>query len=424
MLSKEQNELITRTGPGTPLGEMMRCYWVPALQSSELPGPDCPPVQVKILGEELVAFRDSQGRLGLLEEHCAHRGTSLFYGRNEEGGLRCIYHGWKYDVHGHVLETPAEPAGSTFHERVRVRAYATHEVGGMIFAYLGEGRPPLFPNYEWTTIAPEHTFVAKSLLECNYLQGLEGECDSAHLSFLHRMLDPNEHFLYKADTHPEYHTEDTDFGVRLIALRHLPENKTYVRVTAFLMPLACALPVGGAVDGFDVHFYTPIDDTHAWRFDFSFKRSQPYAGKDNRRRNFVDAAFRKLQNVDNHYLQDREKQRTENFTGMGPIFPVHDGCATETMGALYDRSREHLGSSDKAVIAMRRYLLDAIARFQQGATPPHVITDPALNDMRHAESLSGIIDGDDWHAHYPQLVTSAAEVPAEVAPVSGGGVLF
>jgi len=176
MLTKEQNELITRTGPDTPMGRLMRRYWVPALLSSEIPTPDSPPVQVRILGEELVAFRDSQGRIGLLEEHCPHRGTSLFYGRNEESGLRCIYHGWKLDVEGQVLETPAEPASSTFGSRVRQVAYPTHEVAGIIFAYLGPpDKQPLFPHYGWTDLPLEYTYVTKNLLECNYLQGLKGE---------------------------------------------------------------------------------------------------------------------------------------------------------------------------------------------------------------------------------------------------------
>jgi len=187
MLSKQDNELITRSGQGTPLGNLMRRYWVPALLSEEIPAPDAPPVQVRILGEELVAFRDSNGRIGLLDEHCSHRGTSLFYGRVEECGLRCIYHGWKYDVDGTVLETPAEPAGSKFHQRVQHPAYPTHEVNGIVFAYLGPRESmPLFPEFEWSQVAKEQTYVTKALQECNYLQGLEGECDSSHLSFLHR----------------------------------------------------------------------------------------------------------------------------------------------------------------------------------------------------------------------------------------------
>jgi phenylpropionate dioxygenase-like ring-hydroxylating dioxygenase large terminal subunit len=169
------------------MGELIRCYWIPALLSEEIPEPDCPPVRVRILSEKLVAFRDSQGRVGLLEEHCSHRGTSLFFGRNEECGLRCIYHGWKYDMEGNVLDTPAEPAGSDFKSKLKHVAYPTMEAAGIVFGYLGpQDKMPLFPNYEWTLLPKDQTYVTKGLLECNYLQGLEGECDSSHLSFFHR----------------------------------------------------------------------------------------------------------------------------------------------------------------------------------------------------------------------------------------------
>src|SRR5262247_175251 len=184
MLSKEDNELLTRINPGTPMGNLIRRYWVPALLSEEIHKPDCPPVRVRMLGEELVAFRDSQGRIGVLGERCAHRGTSLFYGRNEECGLRCIYHGWKYDVEGNVLDTPAEPAGSRFKEKLHHPAYPCREAAGIVFTYMGpREKMPLFPNYEFLTAAPGSMRATKSLQDCNYLQGVEGECDSTHLQY-------------------------------------------------------------------------------------------------------------------------------------------------------------------------------------------------------------------------------------------------
>jgi phthalate 4,5-dioxygenase len=413
MLTHEQNAMITQTNAGTPMGELMRRHWVPALLTEEIPTPDSPPVQVRILGEELVAFRDSQGRIGLLEEHCPHRGTSLFYGRSEESGLRCIYHGWKMDVEGKVLETPAEPASSTFGQRVRQIAYPTHEVGGMIWAYLGPGDPPLFPRYDWVGLPADHFYVTKCLQECNYLQGLEGECDSSHLSFLHRILDPKAQPLY-ADPSPVYQMEDTDFGVRLIALRKF-EDQIYLRVSSFVMPVGSAVPVGGRgvdLDGYEVHFYTPYDDTHSWRFDFGFRRSRAIVPEDVNRRAVIDQNYRRIPNQSNHYLQDREKQRTYNFTGIDN-FLSHDSCATESMGALYDRSREHLGVSDKGVIAVRRYLLDAARALQEeGREPPSVVRDPALNDFRHAESLAKLVPTSDWHPLFPHLVDSSQELLA------------
>jgi nitrite reductase/ring-hydroxylating ferredoxin subunit len=415
MLSKADNELITQTGRGTPMGELMRRYWIPAFLSEELPGPDCPPIQVRILGEELIAFRDSQGRIGLLEEHCSHRGTSLFYGRNENCALTCVYHGWQYDVEGKILETPAEPAGSTFKDRLQHPAYPTHEAAGMVFAYLGpRDKMPLFPNFQWASVDPAHCYVTKAYQECNYLQGLEGECDSSHLSFLHRTLDPNSQFLYKTDTAPAYEIEETDFGVRLIALRKLPEDRTYVRISAFLMPLSCAIPVGRSDlvrDGYEVHFYTPVDDTHSWRFDFGFRPSSPIQPQEVIRRPWIGQDFVKVANAGNHYLIDREMQRKVNFTGM-ESFLMHDSMATESMGGIYDRSREHLGASDAGVIAVRRRMLESAKAFQRGVEPPGIVTDPALNDFRHADSLADTIDGRDWHSAFPDMVDSVETLAA------------
>jgi phenylpropionate dioxygenase-like ring-hydroxylating dioxygenase large terminal subunit len=423
VLSKEENELITRTGAGTPMGNLMRRYWVPALLSEEIPTPDSPPVQVRIMGEDLVAFRDTNGRIGLMDEHCAHRGTSLFYGRNEECGLRCIYHGWKYDVEGNVIDTPAEPAGSRFKEKLRQPAYPTHEVAGIIFAYMGpKDLVPLFPNYEWTRVPVEQTYVTKAYQNCNYRQGVEGECDSSHLSFLHRTFSTDsEQRLYQADGAPRYETEEADFGMRLVALRNSGPGQTYVRVSAQVMPVGVAVPVGSrngaALDGFEVHFYTPADDDeHSWRFDFGFKRSRAVTPADVHRRLVIDSNYHRIPNVDNHYLQDREVQRNVNFTGMND-FLTHDSCATESMWALYDRSKEHLGLSDKGVIAVRRYLLDAVKAFQKGQEPPHIVRDPAKNDFLHAESTYAIIDGDgdNWREHFPHLVGSAEELIAQQA---------
>jgi phthalate 4,5-dioxygenase oxygenase subunit len=410
MLSKELNELLTRSGPGTAMGGFLRRYWLPALLSEEIPEPDCPPVQVRLLGEELVAFRDSQGRVGLLEEHCSHRGTSLYYGRNEACGLRCIYHGWKYDAEGHVLDTPAEPPGSTFKDRLRHPAYPCHEVAGIIFAYLGPSdKRPLFPNYRWALLAPEHLYVTKSLLECNYLQGLEGECDSSHLSFLHREFDPRDEReqqrLFQQDTAPVYEFEQTDFGVRLIALRQADDDQTYVRISSLVWPSHCW--INGRVP--EVHFYVPADDTHAWRYDLGMIPDRPVRPEDVHKAPDIGPDYRRLRNLGNHYLQDRRKQREEDFTGIENFF-VEDACATETQGPIWDRSREHLGVSDRAVIVMRQALIDAVRGFLAGGEPPHLVTDPAQNRFEHVDAVQQCIPaGRDWHDYLPQL--ARAELP-------------
>jgi phthalate 4,5-dioxygenase oxygenase subunit len=377
MLSKEDNELITRAGRGTPMGDLIRRYWVPALLSEEIPRVDGAPVRVKILGEDLVAFRDTRGRIGLLGEHCAHRGTSLFFGRNEECGLRCVYHGWKYDLEGNVVDTPAEPAGSDFGKKLRHTAYPTHEANGVIYAYLGPRElMPAFPNYEWTQVPLEFTYVTKSLLECNYLQGLEGECDSSHLSFLHRSFtNERNQVLYKSDTAPFYETEDTDFGVRLIATRNAADGQHYVRFSAFVMPVYGCVPAGRAtneLEGYEIHTYVPADDTHCWRYDIGFRRDRAVREDEVHRRKQIKPDYTRIRNAGNNYLQDRQMQKSVNFTGIDD-FLNHDACATESMGAIFDRSKEHLGVSDKAVIAVRKFLLTAVKEIQKGQEPPHLL---------------------------------------------------
>jgi len=421
MLPKEQNELLTRTGPGTPMGQLIRRYWIPALLSEEIPEPDCPPVRVRMLGEELVAFRDSQGRIGLLGEHCAHRGSSLFYGRNEECGLRCIYHGWKYDVDGNVLETPAEPGDSDFKKKLHHTAYPTNEAGGVIYAYLGpRDKMPLFPNYEWTQVPSNQTYGTKALLECNYLQGLEGECDSSHLSFLHRAFDrvPNQ-ILYQADTSPQYETEETDFGVRLVATRKSEDNQQYVRVSSFVMPVFGCVPAGrptGELDGFEIHTYVPVDDTHTWRYDLGFRRSRPVREEEVHRRKQIGPDYVRIRNARNDYLQDRQAQKTVSYTGIED-FLNHDACVTESMGAIFDRSREHLGASDKAVIAVRKCLLGTVKALQEGQEPPHIVRDPRRNWFPHIDCFAHLLPTDvHWRRHFDYLTLSAEkENPAAFA---------
>ena len=411
MLSREDNDLITQTDQGTPGGDLMRSYWIPALLSEEIPAPDCPPARVKLLGEELVAFRDSQSRIGLVGEHCAHRGTSLFFGRNEECGLRCVYHGWKFEGPGNVLESATEHARSDYGKKRRNTAYPTHEANGIIYAFLGaREKMPLFPNYEWTQVPLEYTYVTKCLLECNYLQGLEGECDSSHLSFLHRAFtNERNQVMYKSDTSPVYDTEDTDFGVRLIATRNL-DDQHYVRFSAFVMPVYGCVPAGrptNELEGYEIHTYVPADDTHCWRYDIGFQRERAVRDEEVHRRKQIHPDYSKVRNARNNYLQDRQKQKTVNFTGIDD-FLNHDACATESMGAIFDRTKEHLGVSDKAVIAVRKYLLTAIKDLQQGKEPPHVLRDNERNWFPHVDCFAHMVPRDvHWRKKFDYLTPSA-----------------
>jgi phthalate 4,5-dioxygenase oxygenase subunit len=421
MLSREDNELITQTNASTPMGNLMRRYWLPALLSEEISAPDCPPVRVRLLGEDLVAFRDTQGRIGVIGERCAHRGTSLFFGRNEECGLRCVYHGWKYDVDGNVLETPAEANASDFAKKLHHSAYPTHEAGGVIYAYLGpRDKMPLFPNYEWTQVPLEQTYVTKSLLECNYLQGLEGECDSSHLSFLHRAFSNERNQpLYKIDTSPFYETEETDFGVRLIATRNAADGQHYLRLSAFVMPVYGCVPAGrptNELEGYEIHTYVPADDTHCWRYDIGFRRDRAVRDDEVHRRKQIGPDYTRIRNARNNYLQDRQAQKTVNFTGIED-FLNHDACATESMGAIFDRSKEHLGVSDKAVIAVRKFLLTAVKELQDGKEPPHVVRDPRRNWFPHVDCFAFLLPRNvPWRQHFDYLTESSSkENPASFA---------
>lgn len=400
MLSQEQNDLLTRVGPGTPGGEMLRRYWLPIALVQELPpqeGGDPPaPVPLRILGEDLVLFRDQQGRPGLVGIHCAHRGADLSYGRVEDGGLRCLYHGWLYDVHGRCLEQPGEPAGSTFYERVRQPSYACREAAGVFFACFGPGEPPLLPDYELFHVPDEHRWIHKYYHECSYLQGNEGNLDPTHPFFLHRFLsgsrslqsrvpinDQRRTPAYDTRVHaPRVHAEEMPFGVRMYAFYDTSPEWTDVRTSCFVMPLTCAVG-GGPVppgDGYLMNWHVPIDDTHHWRFSMAFKRSGPIDRAHARERASVTSAdYRFPRNLGNRYLQDREEQKTDTFSGMGPIFVVHDSYATETAGPIQDRTREHLGAVDRGVSLERRMLLHAIRDVQEGRDPPHVMRRPEDN---------------------------------------------
>ena len=424
MLPREENDLITQVGPGTPLNTVMRRYWIPALLSREILEPDGPPVRVRLLGEDLVAFRDSEGKVGLLGEHCPHRGTSLFFGRNEECGLRCIYHGWKMDVEGKVLDTPAEPAGSTLKDKVRHTAYPCHEAAGIVFAYMGpRDRIPLLPNYEWTRVPLDHLYVTKSLQDCNYLQGLEGECDSSHLSYLHRAFrdekrgggDPD---MYGRDGAPELEGVETDYGVRMISCRDAGDGITYLRVSNFVLPCYGFVPTGGLKgnsEGYTIHAHVPIDDGHSLRFNIFFRRNRAVARSEQRLDDEFNPDFTKVRNIHNNYLIDREEQRHETFIGLGKSFVIHDSCATESMGPRYDRTREHLGVGDITVIALRKRLLSIVRAVEAGHEPPHLIMTPEHNDMRHVACIVTTIPAStDPKRHVAELLTK--EKPWEVTP--------
>jgi len=396
MLTREENELLTRVGPGTPGGEMLRRYWQPVALQQELPEGGAP-VPVRLLGEDLVLFRDDEGQPGLLGIHCAHRGADLSYGRLEDGGIRCIYHGWLYDRSGRCREQPGEPAGSTFHERIRQTAYPCVEIGGLIMTYLGPGEPPLIPSYEFFQAADAFRTTSKVFQDCNYLQGNEGNFDPSHLSFLHRLTvegDENQK-LNATITAPQIEPETTNYGVRIYAVRPLPPDRNYVRVTNFIMPNLSG--IAGDAEGYGVNWHVAIDDEHHWRYGIRFNRDTPL---DKGRWGDSDvASYRLRQNRANRYEQDREAMKSWSFAGLGRNFVLHDTAATESEGQIYDRTQEHLGYGDRAIIAMRQVMLGAINDVQEGRDPVNVIRDGAANDMSEIFVRNDLIlpAAAEWH---------------------------
>jgi phthalate 4,5-dioxygenase len=409
MLTKEQNQLITLSGPGTPGGALMRCYWHPVALADELP-PGAAPLPIKVLGEDLVLFRDDRDRPGLLGLYCSHRCADLSYGRIEDGGLRCLYHGWLFDIEGRCLEQPAEPPGSRYKEEIRHLAYPVIERAGLLFAYMGTGEPPLLPSYEFLAATPEHRYLHKAFVECNYLQAVEGGIDPAHMSYLHRSWRrppwarkdartvpgsrrPAAAFL-REDRVPNLEIERTDFGVRNYAIRDAGDGTRYVRISNFIMPnkVANVGSEGRVGEGYSVHWHVPVDDENHIRFDFIFNRVRPVAREAYAQEfgtEVVENRYRR--NKRNRYLQDRELMKTANFSGMGDHHGAQDAFATETQGPIHDRSREHLGTSDACIVAARRQLLAGIAAVQAGREPIHVIRDPAQNDMSQIVVVSEVV---------------------------------
>jgi hypothetical protein len=391
MLTAEQNRLITGTGPGTPCGALMRRYWQPAALVEELDGPR-PVKRLRLLGEDLVLFRDDAGRYGLLARHCAHRGADLAFGRCEDGGLRCPFHGWLFDATGACLDQPAEPAGSTFHRKIQQPAYPVVARSGILWAYLGPGAPPPFPSFDCFIAPDSHVFAFKGLWSCNWLQALEVGIDPAHASHLHRFFhdeDPNDAAYgrqFRAATigadipmtrllrevpNPSLECVETEYGLRITTLRPVNRQVTHVRVTNMLFPSAFVIPLSREMS--ITQWHVPVDDTHCYWYAVFTSFAAP-----------VDKATMRAQRVTactlpeyapragrhNDWGFDPAEQRSATYTGMGMDINVHDQWAVESMGAIQDRTQEHLGTSDRIIIAARRRFFRAIEDVAAGRDPP------------------------------------------------------
>jgi phthalate 4,5-dioxygenase len=452
MLSKDENKLLCQVGPGTLMGKLLRRYWTPAMLTSEVPEPDGPPVRIRLLGEDLVAFRDSGGRVALFPQACPHRGASLFFGRNEEDGLRCVYHGWKFDVSGACVDMPSEPAESNFKNKVRIGAYPTHESGGIVWTYMGPSETmPEFRDLGTEAIPREEWRAGKQITYCNWIQAMEGNLDTSHISWLHQYADlletPDDGtdrpgypsmatswWLWAMDRAPRLEVQDTEYGFRYAGIRTTPNGHTHVRVTSYIMPyqtIVAGLPVraGGTT-------FVPRDDETCWRFsiasgmlknNFSYQGDQPgatphkypYGGPRGmgRMTGVVEREWR----PDNDYQIDREVQKSNLFTGI-ENFVSQDFMATESMGPIYDRSQEHLGSTDKAILRMRRLLLKTARDLEAGIEPPATRPTPELARIYSAEKI--LAPGEDWRVlgtPADPMVAQMERQPQEIEVAVGGG---
>lgn len=418
MLREEVNELLTQTGPGTPMGELFRQYWLPAVLAEELPENDSPPVRVKLLSERLVAFRDSEGRYGLIDEFCAHRGVSLWFGRNEEAGLRCPYHGWKYDVTGQCIDVPSEPEESGFRAKIKLRSYPLVKIGDVLWTHMGdpENRPPL-PEWEFAHVPDEQTFISKRWQESNWLQAMEGGIDSSHVSWLHSgglKSDP----LFKgakgnvynlADRKPFFEVVPSEGGLLIGARRNAEDDQYYWRITPWVLPNFTMIPPRGdhPVHG---HFWVPIDDENCWAYSYDYHpvraltEDEVQAMRDGHgvHNEYVPGTYRPLANKDNDYLIDREAQRRgDTYSGVKGI-AMQDASLQESMGPIVDRAKENLVSTDNGIIMARQRLRKAVMALRdEGVTPPGV--DPAHHRVR---SVAIVLPKDaDFIEHSRQALT-------------------
>ena len=411
MLRFEDNEAMCRVGQGTPMGSLLREYWLPStVPSSLLPSPDCPPVRVRLLGEDLIAFRATSGAVGLVANACPHRGASLFFGRNEEEGLRCVYHGWKFDVTGACVDMPSEPAESNFKTKVRVRAYPCIERNGMIWTYMGPREiPPPLPEFEFNTASEEMTASPRFVFyDCNWVQSMEGDVDSSHIDYLHSRLTPVApseeqvgfgQAMWNRDRTPILLTRAMDYGAVYAAQRRWDEEGRYhYRIAQFLMPFYTMIPGSGPTIAFNA--WIPVDDEHTVQISFHSSLRDPVPEAE--RASLADpytrlggylpttsdplTRWRSPAHRGNDYLISYENQRTVMFSGIPREGKLQDIAVMESMETVANRPTEHLGRSDAMIILVRRTLLGALEAHQRGDLHP-TVDNPQMYRVRSAEVI-------------------------------------
>ncbi|MBW9105016.1 Rieske 2Fe-2S domain-containing protein [Paraburkholderia phenoliruptrix] len=429
MLTVEQNELLCRVEGNAPMGRLMRRHWTPVCLVEEVSEPDGAPVRARVYGEDLVVFRDTEGRVGVMDEYCPHRRVSLVYGRNEDCGLRCLYHGWKMDVAGNVIEMVSEPAASTMAQKVKHKAYQTKEWGGMIWAYMGpQDVIPEFVPPPWAPTAETRVTIAKALLPCNWAQVLEGAIDSAHSSSLHSSdfvparvggaeATAKNWLRPSTDKAPRLQVERTSYGFRYAAIRRPIFNANtheYVRSTVFVAPATVLIPPNNLYNVANVN--VPMDDENtafyfiAWGDPKTTPETETWrkflcqqVGVD------LDERYRPLRNHENRFWQDREAMKAGNYTGIKG-FPNQDIAMWLTMGPIANRSHERLGASDLAIVEFRKRMLEALREFESGAA---AIGTAELATPRMVCSFQAVIPKEvDWRTYEASYVWGDTDQPA------------
>ncbi|MBT7568733.1 MAG: Rieske 2Fe-2S domain-containing protein [Rhodospirillaceae bacterium] len=397
MTTQAESEFLTQTGPGTAMGDLMRQYWIPAAASSEITA-DGDPVRIKLLGEELIAFRDSSGRVGIMDHRCPHRCASFFFGRNEEDGIRCVYHGWKFDVEGNCLDMANVPPHQDFKQKIKAKAYKTAERNGLVWVFMGDqSSVPALPDIEPNLLPENEVRIMFVQRECNYMQALEGDIDTSHFSFLHAggvnvediSRDEIAHYNI-VHPQPEYHVADTDWGTMYGAHRPAGPDQTYWRFAQFFFPFWTMPPDGDFADHIIARAWVPMDDTHTMFVHISWMNNKPGLRTDKagvplpgmsigmeKLPNTTDwlGRFRTKANAGNDYLLDRAAQRNGNYTGITGIH-LQDQAITESMGAITDHGFEHLSPSDEMITQTRRRLVVAAREFAKTGAPPPCVTNP------------------------------------------------
>lgn len=409
MLTTEDNDTVTRVGPGTPMGQLMRQYWIPFLASSDV-ARDGQPYRVRLLGEDLVAYRDSEGRVGLVDHACPHRGAPMMFARNEEGGIRCVYHGWKFNTDGSCSEMPAEPADSPMVKRVHIKAYRVQERNGVLWTYMGSNQndPPPLPELEWNMVPENHCVVTLRVQECNWLQALEGEVDSAHAAILHgRKGSTISQWRQGQDLAPIFEVNQHNAGISIAARRKDGAERNYIRVNQFLMPFWTLVPPQRQYPELSGHAWVPIDDHHTLAIMFSYTPDQPfyeksrtmfkegYKGRETGHHSMSAYEPKPLTTPYANYWSryNRENAYQYNYeTGMPGLW-LEDAACQSGVATIYDRSKEHLGTSDTGIARVRRMLLEGTRKVVQGHKAPAV--DEPSSFMVRAISIT-VPAGGDW----------------------------